>query len=211
MATNIKRIMGELKKFNEVKYDNIFIQPVDDKLNNLNALIIGPSDSEFEDSFLFFNISIPVEYPFKPPIFKFLSPVGTNHRIHPNLYADGKVCLSILNTWSGDDKWSSVLTIEKILLTISGLLDKDPLYYEPAYGKHKNGWKEYAITSRYLSLILSFKLLKDTTNVFYDIMNEYYKKNIKKYNKHIENLKEYENKIIISFHNNIKIDIKRFA
>jgi len=202
-----KRIMGELKKFNESKYDNIFIKPNNDKLNDLSALIIGPADSVFEDSFLFFNIIIPNEYPFKPPIFNFLSARGTIHRIHPNLYACGKVCLSILGTWSGSEKWSSLLTIEKTLLTISGLLDNDPLYYEPAYGKHKNGWKEYAITSRYLSLILSFKLLKDKENPFYDVMNEYHKNNSHKYLKHIDSLKEYENKNIVSFHNSVTIKL----
>ena len=205
--SNIKRIMGELKKFNESKYDNIFIKPVDDNLNNLNALIIGPKDSVFEDCFLFFNIIIPAEYPFKPPIFKFLSPRGTDYRIHPNLYACGKVCLSILGTWSGSEKWSSILTIEKTLLTISGLLDNDPLYYEPAYGKHKTGWNEYAVTSRYLSLLLSQKLLADSSNVFFNEMNEYYKNNKSNYQNNVNKIKEYDNKQIISFHNNIKINL----
>jgi hypothetical protein len=54
-------------------------------------------------------------------------------RYNPNLYKCGKVCVSILNTWSGD-KWSACQTINSILLTLCSLLNNTPFLNEP--GQH---------------------------------------------------------------------------
>lgn len=43
---------------------------------------------------------MPRNYPMSPPEFKFLRPV-----IHPNIYKDGKLCISILHP-PGDDELS---------------------------------------------------------------------------------------------------------
>jgi ubiquitin-protein ligase len=51
-------------------------------------------------------------------------------RYNPNLYKCGKVCVSILNTWSGD-KWSACQTINSILLTLCSLLNNMPFLNEP--------------------------------------------------------------------------------
>jgi hypothetical protein len=51
-------------------------------------------------------------------------------RFNPNLYKCGKVCVSILNTWTGD-KWSSCQTINSVLLTLCSLLNENPFLNEP--------------------------------------------------------------------------------
>ena len=38
-------------------------------------------------------------------------------RFNPNLYRNGKVCISLLNTWKGE-QWTSCQTIESILLSL---------------------------------------------------------------------------------------------
>jgi hypothetical protein len=53
-------------------------------------------------------------------------------RMHPNLYVAGKVCLSILGTYSGPS-WSANMTLETILLNLQSLLDENPLANEPAF------------------------------------------------------------------------------
>jgi hypothetical protein len=52
--------------------------------------------------------------------------------MHPNLYVQGKVCLSILGTYPGPS-WSANMTLETILLNLQSLLDENPLANEPAY------------------------------------------------------------------------------
>lgn len=48
-------------------------------------------------------------------------------RFNPNLYANGKVCLSILGTWEGPS-WSSALGLSSVLLSIQSLLSPTPYY-----------------------------------------------------------------------------------
>ncbi|KAA8548407.1 hypothetical protein F0562_000091 [Nyssa sinensis] len=59
-----------------------------------------------------FPSDFPIEYPFKPPIIKFLTKV-----YHPNVGADGTIHVDILG-----DQWSPALTIEKLLLSICSFL-----------------------------------------------------------------------------------------
>lgn len=53
-------------------------------------------------------------------------------RFNPNLYADGKVCLSILNTWSGPG-WTPSQTISSILLSVQSLMNEKPYCNEPGF------------------------------------------------------------------------------
>lgn len=50
--------------------------------------------------------------------------------MHPNMYKNRKVCVSILNTWRGE-QWSGCQTIKSVLLTLMSLLDSKPLLNEP--------------------------------------------------------------------------------
>ena len=72
-----------------------------------------------------------------PPIVKYYS--RSPFRVHPNLYVGksydnflGKVCLSMLNTWAGP-KWTSVMHIGSILLTLQSILTQYPIENEPGF------------------------------------------------------------------------------
>ena len=56
-------------------------------------------------------------------------------RINPNLYDNGKVCLSLLNTWPGvsNEKWMpGASTMLQVLVSIQGLiLNEKPYFNEP--------------------------------------------------------------------------------
>mgnify|MGYP001397297534 CR=1 FL=1 len=84
------------------------------------ALIIGPEDTPYQHGAYLFEITFPENYPHSPPKFKYLTNDGKT-RYHPNLYTNGKVCLSILNTWKGD-QWTSSITLSHILLNILSIL-----------------------------------------------------------------------------------------
>lgn len=65
-------------------------------------------------------------YPYDPPTFKFLRPI-----YHPNIYLDGKVCISILHAAGEDEqsgemaceRWSSIQGVESVLRSVLLLLD----------------------------------------------------------------------------------------
>ena len=68
---------------------------------NWHATIIGPEDSPYNGGLFFLNIVFPTDYPFKPPKVTFVTKI-----YHPNINANGGICLDILK-----DQWSPALTI----------------------------------------------------------------------------------------------------
>ena len=62
----------------------------------IHAIITGPFDTPYEGGLFHFLIRFPPNYPFSPPRVKFLTTGGGRVRFNPNLYQNGKVCLSIL-------------------------------------------------------------------------------------------------------------------
>nr|XP_012635479.1 ubiquitin-conjugating enzyme E2 G2 isoform X1 [Microcebus murinus] len=89
------------------------------------ALIMGPEDTCFEFGVFPAILSFPLDYPLSPPKMRF-----TCEMFHPNIYPDGRVCISILHA-PGDDpmgyessaeRWSPVQSVEKILLSVVSML-----------------------------------------------------------------------------------------
>jgi hypothetical protein len=74
----------------------------------------------------------PDNYPFEPPQATYLTNDGRT-RFNPNLYKNGKVCLSLLNTWQGEP-WSGIQSLSSILQAIqTAVLNQEPLRNEPGY------------------------------------------------------------------------------
>lgn len=131
MASNIRRITAEIKEFESGMYtkDKIYYSPDPTDIYKGYALVLGSEDTPYENFPCYFALDIPADYPHVPPKVKFL----TNYkgvRFHPNLYVEGKVCLSILGTWSGPS-WAPIMKIATVLLSIQSILDKTPYCNEP--------------------------------------------------------------------------------
>ena len=135
-AGAVKRITREIAQLtrdaDEMAKCGIFYAPSDSDISRGYALIVGPEDTPYFGGAFFFSVHFPDTYPMVPPIVKSLTQDGET-RFNPNLYCCGKVCLSILNTWQGD-QWSPSLTVRAVLTSIQALvLHKNPLTNEPAY------------------------------------------------------------------------------
>jgi len=97
------------------------------------ALIVGQKGTPYHGGFYFFDITFPTDYPFSPLRVKTLTQDGKT-RFNPNMYLDGKVCLSVLNTWADGPPWTSVQSLESILLVLqANVLTAVPLNNEPMY------------------------------------------------------------------------------
>lgn len=152
MATTVKkgfkRIILDIKDIIEEPIDNIFYFPDEEDITNGYALIIGPEDTPYQYGYYFFKIKFFEDtYPFSPPKVTFLTNNGIT-RFNPNLYKNGKVCLSILNTWEGEP-WSSCQTLRTILITIQSILNENPLLNEPGINKNRHS----TYISRYNKII----------------------------------------------------------
>lgn len=212
--SNTRRISKELEIFlksKECQKNHIHLLAKDDNLLDLRGLVFGPVDTPFEGCPLYFSIQ-PLDYPIHPPKIKFLTPYSQDCRIHPNLYADGKVCLSILGTW-GQNDWSPFLTFEKILLTIQGLCDNNPISHEPSFSMMKDTDHkaiEYRIRSRWLALQSTFMMLENNIlpSPFQTIFKEYVKEHSYIYEKSITLLEPYHRKNISTIHGSSLIDVE---
>lgn len=95
------------------------------------ALIVGPTDTPYEGGFYVIKIKFPNEYPHAPPKCQFMTLSGI--RQSPNLYEDGKVCLSVIGTW-GESTYKSTMGFHQIIMSIVGsVMTKNALDCEPPY------------------------------------------------------------------------------
>jgi ubiquitin-conjugating enzyme E2 Z len=123
----VNRVLKELASLK--KETNEFLVDYDEAdITKLNVIIKAPVDSLYKHTFVRIEMTLPENYPFVPPKVKFYN--WKNTRIHPNLYGCGKVCLSILGTWSGEP-WASTMTLETVIRVIGSLLDNTPYIHEP--------------------------------------------------------------------------------
>ncbi|XP_071721917.1 uncharacterized protein [Rutidosis leptorrhynchoides] len=129
-----KAIQDEWRILEKDLPDTIFVRVYESRMDILRAAIIGAEGTPYHDGLFFFDVFFPNDYPNVPPNVYYHS---GGLRINPNLYNKGKVCLSLLNTWSGgtNERWiPGKSTILQVLVSIQGLvLNKDPYFNEPGY------------------------------------------------------------------------------
>lgn len=167
-ALRLIKDIRNLKK-NPLHDNGIYYEHDEEDMLNGKALIIGPTNTPYQYGFYFFKFEFTNNYPHEPPKLTSYTQ-GDNVRFHPNLYRSGKVCVSILNTWKGE-QWSSCQTISTILLTLTSLLHNKPLLNEPGITESHYDFDRY-------NNIITFK------NLEYGIINIFdnlYKQTSSKY------------------------------
>jgi len=128
----IKRLIADLKEVFNAKDPTIHVDPDPEDITHIRALIIGPEGTPYEGGFFHFEMRFPHDYPWRPPKVNLETTDGGTVRFNPNLYANGKVCLSILGTWSGPS-WTEIQTILSTLLSIQSLMNEKPYHNEPGH------------------------------------------------------------------------------
>jgi ubiquitin-conjugating enzyme E2 Z len=162
------------------------------------AMIVGPKDTPYFGGYYFFSLNYPTDYPHSPPKVTYHTN-GDGIRFNPNLYKCGKVCISLLNTWRGE-QWTSCQTISSVLLTLCTLLCKDPLLNEPGITNAHKDFDPYTRIIEYKNIEIAYlhMINKDERSfspkfdVFYGYMKEYFYKNADAI---AENLEKHKNEI----------------
>lgn len=176
------------------------------------AMIVGPSDTPYFGGFYFFIFDYPSDYPFSPPKVTYMTNDGIT-RYNPNLYKCGKVCVSILNTWSGD-KWSSCQTINSILLTLCSLLNETPLENEPGQNKSSRDFIPYQKSIEYKNIDFAICDLVDPTKtkiplpfkIFYPFMKQLFINNYEKLLTYVQSKNKEISTQLVSIYN-MRIEI----
>ncbi|KAK3907820.1 Ubiquitin-conjugating enzyme E2 Z [Frankliniella fusca] len=130
------RIKRDIKEFMKCPPHGIFGVPDEEDFMVFHAIIVGPDETPYEKGLFYFVVTFPNDYPHSPPSVKFMTTGGGTVRMNPNLYSCGKVCLSILGTWSGPS-WSAIQSPSSVLISIQSLLNENPYHNEPGHEKER--------------------------------------------------------------------------
>eukprot|EP00020_Sapocribrum_chincoteaguense_P000263 CAMPEP_0170752206 /NCGR_PEP_ID=MMETSP0437-20130122/11849_1 /TAXON_ID=0 /ORGANISM="Sexangularia sp." /LENGTH=1243 /DNA_ID=CAMNT_0011091269 /DNA_START=39 /DNA_END=3769 /DNA_ORIENTATION=- len=120
-----------------------FVRCDEDRMDLMSAMIVGPEGTPYSGGLFEFHIFLPSDYPNVPPLVSIETTGNGTVRFNPNLYNDGKVCLSILGTWHGagdvGSKWNAASsTVLQVLVSICGLIMvEQPYFNEPGYERER--------------------------------------------------------------------------
>lgn len=162
-----------------------------DELHRATTLITGPAGTPYENGFYFFDVQFSDNYPLAPPHLQFMTGDG-RVRFNPNLYVEGKVCLSILGTWAGPS-WTSSCTLRTVLMSVQSLLNEHPIQNEPGM-ENESGKNDAAYSEiiRYENIAVAVvRMLKHTPPKFVAFrpqMRQLFLKNYDSYLKTLETL-----------------------
>jgi len=174
---------------------NIYYKHSEESILKGYALIIGNINTPYNYGNFLFEFNFPKDYPFNPPKVKYLTNDG-KMRFNPNLYCDGKVCLSILNTWKGEG-WTSSQTIYSILIILSSILNETPLLNEPGINSNNYNIRPY-------NLLINYKIIEfSIINQINIILNNNKSNNICNINHYYNILLLFKDEILENFKNNI--------
>ena len=123
------RISREIAQLQKKPIDEATFEFNDSDMYIMTCTIIGANDTPYEGGKFKIAISLPKEYPIKPPRVLFMTKI-----FHPNINTIGKICLNIIK--EGKDGWLPAYRIETVIRAIQVLMSapntEDPLNNEAA-------------------------------------------------------------------------------
>nr|KYP46080.1 Ubiquitin-conjugating enzyme E2 2 [Cajanus cajan] len=145
-----KRLMRDFKRLQQDPPAGISGAPQDNNIMLWNAVIFGPDDTPWDGGTFKLTLQFTEDYPNKPPTVRFVS-----RMFHPNIYADGSICLDILqNQWSPIYDVAAILTSIQVSSSIFYFSVND-IYISFEYFANELS-KQICCTSLSLSLQVSF-------------------------------------------------------
>jgi len=145
-ASATKRMISEISTFKTglpLNWESTVWVRVSKKCMNVFSFFIsGPKNTPYENGIFEFHATFPKNYPNSEPKVLLNNTGGGTVRFNPNLYHCGKVCLSLLGTWSGQEgeKWNPKnSTFLQVLVSIQSLiLVETPYFNEPGWEREMN-------------------------------------------------------------------------
>lgn len=114
----IKAVQKEYKLLKESLPPGVWVRFYGNRIDLLTVMICGPSKTPYEDGLFLFDIELSSDYPRSPPLVHYIS--YSSERLNPNLYVEGKVCVSLLGTWMGrgTEVWGPNSTLLQLIVSI---------------------------------------------------------------------------------------------
>ncbi len=170
----LNRVQGEfvdLKNALPLHSDSAVLLRVNERKMSLGKMVIFPAPgTPYARGCFVFDVFFPPGYPNEAPKVH-LDTTGRNtFRFNPNLYAEGKVCLSLLGTWPGhpSEMWNSLSTFLQVAVSILSLIFiENPMYNEPGHEqevKNQNQEISHAYNAKRRNATIRFAMLEQIRN-----------------------------------------------
>ncbi|KAJ8934016.1 hypothetical protein NQ314_013652 [Rhamnusium bicolor] len=161
----LKAVQREYKLLKESLPPGVWVRSYGNRIDLLSVMIRGPAKTPYEDGLFLFDIQLSPDYPRSPPLVHYIS--YSTERLNPNLYVEGKVCVSLLGTWMGrgTEVWGPKSTLLQLIVSIQGLiLVSEPYYNEAGYEKQTDTQQGYENSRTYNELVI-LKLVQSMTEM----------------------------------------------
>ncbi|XP_066575898.1 uncharacterized protein LOC136766384 [Amia ocellicauda] len=116
-----KRILEEIRELHLSPHPYCRVYPCESNIAFWQILMMGPSETPYENGVFLLYCQFGPEYPEKPPVIRFFTPI-----YHCNINSVGRICHNIF-----DRNYSAHVTVKQILDAVFGLLitpePEDPL------------------------------------------------------------------------------------
>lgn len=192
-----KRIFAEIETIKESISDfECYVLASEADIRQLKLLFIPDYDTPYGGGYFEFDMFIPNNYPSSPPLVKFLTTGNGKMRFNPNLYDSGKVCLSVLNTWSTNQWDPSQSTISQVILSINSMIfiahpyTNEPVFYDALLtqsGREKSDAYNNNIIHNCFNIAIKNQITNKHTP-FKDIIHIHWNKNGSKTQSHYESI-----------------------
>jgi len=165
MKNFMKHVKKEMRLLQTSLPPGIIVKGYEERMDLFSVMIHGPKNTPYEDGLFFFDFQLPANYPYEPPAAHYIS--YCSDRLNPNLYEDGKVCVSLLGTWQGKgtETWTQDSNLLQLLVSIQGLiLVREPYFNEAGYEKQR-GAQQGNENSRMYNEMAVLKLVQSMTKL----------------------------------------------
>tara|TARA_B100000768_G_C11282305_1_gene379370 strand:+ start:2845 stop:5004 length:2160 start_codon:yes stop_codon:yes gene_type:complete len=154
------RIMSEissLKNSLPINWDTSILMRINkSNINYTSFFVIGPEGTPYHNGIFEFHMYYPNDYPTSNPLVNLMTNGEGTVRFNPNLYNCGKVCLSLLGTWRGQEgeSWNpKISTALQVFISIQSLIfTSEPYFNEPGYERDRGTKKGDKQSSEYSEL-----------------------------------------------------------
>jgi len=170
-VTTVKRLQQDLRTIQNEPIEGVYVELNNDNFFDWRIYFEGPKGTPFENGIYEAKLKFPIEYPYAPPELIILSKF-----YHPNVYPDGKVCLSVLHSPGTDPlnpgetpemRWLPIHTVSSILQCFLSILDHPGgapanVGAQSEYNNNRNGYiervKQHAVDSKNVPLPAHIKI-----------------------------------------------------
>ncbi|EFA05319.1 uncharacterized protein LOC659924 [Tribolium castaneum] len=143
----------------------VWVRTYDNRMDLLSVMIRGPAKTPYEDGLFLFDIQLSPDYPKNPPGVHYISYI--TEPLNPNLYVEGKVCVSLLGTWMGrgSEMWGPNSTLLQLIVSIQGLILVAQPYFNEAGYERQTHTQQGCENSRTYNEFVILKLVQSMTEL----------------------------------------------